>query len=576
MAPPLLPTPGRSRLRRLPRLLGPVAVGASLAACATVTDYNKDVVNRANSLAKGPQEAPALNATGFAPALRCMDITFLNYGVRNLTVLIEDVPDSTKKVNASGKDMIISAMSQMTRRSRAVNLMAFSINDQTLGAVIGLGTRNKLVDTPPDFTIRGSVSQFDENLVRKQGDAGLGIGAFSAGYAKQGTASVLALDLSVINTSTLNLVAGVTSKNSVLVLKSGTGADGEVNTRKFGLNFSFVLSQSEGTAQALRTLSELASIELIGKLTKVPYWTCLGARDDDPGVTSEITDWWETMAANPISLVAYFQQQMIARQLYAGEINGQVDDALLHAIEIYQQAMGRQASSKLTYEFFRDYLRTDHAKVQDKAIALLKDKPAPALPVAANGAAATAAGAPPASGSAGQGGAAPGTGAVAIPVAAKSAGAAASLAAPESSTTPVPPPGELPFVYVSGVLGRDSIHRRGQPFEIDVAVDQDSNLYCYLLDENRRVNQFFPNPAQPDPRVKGGTRMQFPGQLPFRFVASARGEVESIACFATGRPLGAEPLKSLPTARSTNDLKSAFIQVGGPRTGVGVYDVKIQ
>jgi hypothetical protein len=575
MAPTLPPIPHGSRLGRLPRLLGPIVVGATVAACATVTDYNKDVVKRANDSGKGPQEAPALNATGFAPALRCMDITFLNYGVKNLTVLIEDVPDSTKKVNASGKDMIISAMSQMTRRSRAVNLMAFSINDQTLGAVIGLGTRNKLVETPPDFTIRGSVSQFDENVVRKQGDVGIGINAFSAGYAKQGTASVLAVDLSVINTTTLNLVAGVTSKNSVLVLKSGTGADGEVNTSKYGLNFSFVLSQSEGTAQALRTLTELASIELIGKLTKVPYWTCIGAKDDDPGVMSEITDWWETMAANPISLVAYFQQQMIARGLYAGEVNGQVDDALLHAIEIYQRSMGRESSSKLNFEFFRDYLRTDHAKVQEKALALLKDSPAPPLPGAANAAAGTPAGAAPAS-PAGTGAGAQAAGAVPIPVAAKSAGAAASLAAPASSTTPVPPPGELPFVYVSGVLGRGSIHRRGQPFEIDVAVDQDSNLYCYLLDENRRVNQFFPNPAQPDPRIKGGTRMQFPGQLPFRFVASARGEVESIACFATAATLGAEPLKGLPSVRNTQDLKSAFLQVGGPRTGVGVYDVKVQ
>jgi hypothetical protein len=469
-------------------------------------------------------------------------------------------------------------MSQMTRRSRAVNLMAFSINDQTLGAIIGLGIRNKLVDTPPDFTIRGSVSQFDENVVRKQGDAGVGVGAFSAGYAKQGTASVLALDLSVINTNTLNLVAGVTSKNSVLVLKSGTGADGEVNTRKFGLNFSFVLSQSEGTAQALRTLSELASIELIGKLTKVPYWTCLGANDDDPGVLTEVTDWWETMAANPISLVAYFQQQMIARGLYAGEVNGRVDDALLHAIELYQRAMGRAASSTLTYEFFRDYLRTDHAKTQERALALLKDNPAPPLPVAANdgaGGSVAGGGAAPADGSS-EAAAAPAAGAVAIPVAAKSAGAAASLASPASSTTPVPPPGELPFVYVGGALGRDSIHRRGQPFAIDVAVDQDSNLYCYLLDENRRVNQFFPNPVQPDPRVKGGTRMQFPGQMPFRFVASPRGQLESIACFATAAALGAEPLKGLPTARSTDELKSAFMQVGGPRIGVGVYDVKIQ
>jgi hypothetical protein len=549
----------RGSLGVLSRRLGPLLVGASLAGCATVTDYNKDVVRRAHE-AKGPQEKPAPNATGFAAALRCMDITFLNYGVRDLTVLIEDVPDSTKKVNASGKDMIISAVSQMTRRSRAVNLMAFSINDQTLGAVIGLGTRNQLVETPPDFTIRGSVSQFDENVVRKQGDVGLGVGAVSAGYAKQGTASVLALDLSMINTTTLNLIPGVTSKNSVLVLKSGTGADGEVNTSKFGVNFSFVLSQSEGTAQALRTLGELASIELIGKLTKVPYWTCLGASDDDEAVIAEVTDWWETMAADPISLVAYFQQQMIARGLYPGEVNGRVDDALLHAIGLYQEAMGREASSTLTYEFFRDYLRTDHAKIQPKALALLEKRPGP--PIASTSPAPTQSPAGAVQGPATQ-------------VAAKSAGAAASLAVPASGV-PVPPPGETPFVYVAGVQGRNSIHRRGQPFEIDVAVDQDANLYCYLLDENRHVNQFFPNPARPNPLVKGGTRMQFPGQLPFRFVASPRGATESIACFATTVVLGAEPLKTVPAARSTDELTIMFRQVGGPRTGVGVYDVKIQ
>ncbi|MEO6269567.1 MAG: DUF4384 domain-containing protein, partial [Lautropia sp.] len=131
-------------------------------------------------------------------------------------------------------------------------------------------------------------------------------------------------------------------------------------------------------------------------------------------------------------------------------------------------------------------------------------------------------------------------------------------------------------VYVAGVQGKDSIHRRGQPFEIDVAVDQDTNLYCYLLDENRKVNQFFPNPAQPNPSVKGGTRMQFPGQLPFRFVASPRGAVESIACFASPVALGEEPLKTMRIARNTDELKAAFRLVGGPRTSMGVYDVKTQ
>ncbi|MEZ5657466.1 MAG: DUF4384 domain-containing protein [Burkholderiaceae bacterium] len=430
--------------------------------------------------------------------------------------------------------MIISAVSQMTRRSRAVRLVAFSVGDATLGAVIGLHSRAQALENPPDFAIRGSVSQFDDNVARKQGDAGIGIGVFSAGVAAQGSASVLALDLSVIGTQSLELIPGATSKNSVLVMKQGEGADGEVNTRKFGVNFSFTLARSEGTAQALRTLSELATIELFGKLTKIPYWTCLGATDKEPGVQAEITDWWETMAADPVSLIAYLQQQMRARGIYAGQVNGQIDDALLHAVSIYQQAMGRKASTELDFDFFREYLRTDHAKAQVVAQKLLAENPAPAL----------------------------------------------AQQAPPAQVANAAPSGDggnrLPLVYVGGEQGPNTSYKRGQPFKVDVAVDSDSYLYCYLLDERRQVNQFFPNPVQSNPAVPGGTRLQFPGDLPFTFVASPTGARESIACFAALQPLGNAPLEAVSSVGSTDELTSAFRNVAGPGFGVGVYDVNVQ
>lgn len=538
---PQRPSPTlRPSLSRLgPRFAG-VAIALSLAACATteVTDYDKDVAKKADAIREGLSNAPQQSSTGFGPALRCMDFMFLTYGVNNLSVLIEDIPDATRKVNASGKDMIISAVSQMSRRSRAVRLVAFSVGDATLSAVIGLHTRAQALENPPDFTIRGSVSQFDDSIVRKQGDVGVGIGAVSAGVAAQGSGSVLALDLSVINTQSLELVPGATSKNSVLVMKTGTGADGEVNTRKFGLNFSFVLARSEGTAQALRTLSELATIELFGKLTKIPYWTCLGATQDDPGVQAEITDWWETLAADPVSLVAYLQQQMRARGLYGGPVNGNIDEPLLHAIEIYQKAMGREASTELDLEFFRNYLATDHARVQLEAQKLLAANPGP-VAIATPQADAGGANAPPAGGDTG--------------------GA----------------DNRMPLVYVAGDQGPDTVYRPGQAFKIDVAVDSDAYLYCYLVDEQRRVNQFYPNPVQTNPAVQAGTRLQFPGDLPFTFVASPRG-TESIACFAALQPLGGEPLQAVPTVGSTDELTAAFRQVAGPAFGVGVYDVKVQ
>lgn len=520
------------------RILGMLVAALALGACSAF-DYEEDVATQAKALSTGPANKPTQTSTGFADALRCMDHAFLTYGVKNLSLLVEDLPDATRKVNASGKDMMISAISQMTRRSRALNLVAFSINDQTLGAVIGMNTRNRVLDVAPDFTIRGSVSQFDDSVVRKQGDVGLGWNVFNAGAAGQGSASVLALDLSVINTNELTLVPGVTSKNSVLTIKTGKGADGEINTRKFGVNFSFVQARSEGTAQALRTLAELAAIELTGKLTKIPYWTCLGVTDEDPQVLTEITDWWETLAADPASLVAYLQQQMRARQLYKGEVNGQVDDALLHSIGLYQRAMGLTADATINFDFFRAYLKADHARIQAAALALAASDPSsPAV-------AAPAAGQPET---------------VTVP------GKATATVARQSSA--------VPLVRVVPLQGFDSLQTRGLPYEIEVSVDEDSSLYCYMVDENRQTTQFFPNPLHRDPAVKAGSRIQFPGKMPFRLVASPRGNPEAIACFATTTALGFQPIERVSSVRDVDSLQATFGQVAGSRFGMGVFDVR--
>ncbi len=517
-----------------------------LSACASsrqLTDYDETVRQQAK-LERNPKDEPAATATGFRNALRCMDYLMITYGVKNLSILVEDIPDSTKKVSASSKDMIISAVSQMSRRSRAINLVAFSINDQTLGAVIGLGTRDKLIPNAPDFTIRGSVSQFDDSVVKKQGDAGIGIGAFTFGAAAQGSADILALDLSVIETTSLQLVPGSVSNNSMLILNKGAGADGEVNTKKLGLNFNFILARSEGRSQALRTLIELATIELIGKLTKIPYWSCLGASPETREVQAEISDWWETLSGDTISMVAYLQQQMIARGLYGGSINGEIDDALIHAIVIYKEAMGLPVDESINLDFFQAYLAADHTTNQKLAADLIKRSPPP----------------PPATPTQGE---------------EKAAAVVAAVSAPDTNgqdaagTSPV-------FVYINGVQGPRSIYRRGQPFAIDVAVDQDTYLYCYLIDENRVVNQFFPNLMQPQPRVTAGSRMQFPGDFPFKLITSPRGVTETIACFGSPKALGSEPLKGIKTVPNADALAAAFARVAGSRFGTGVYDVVAQ
>ena len=235
---------------------------------------------------------------------------------------------------------------------------------------------------------------------------------------------------------------------------------------------------------------------------------------------------------------------MIARGLYGGTINGIIDDALIHSVVVYKQAMGLPADESLNLDFFKAYLATDHTATQKIAADIKAGNPGPTPAELATGEEKSAA-------------------------VVAAVGAAKPAAGQAAEGDPV-------FVYVSGAQGPQTVHRKGQPFSVDVAVDKDTNLYCYLIDENQGLNQFFPNALQPQPMVKAGSRMQFPGNFPFRLVTSPRGVTESIACYGSPVALGAEPLKGVRTVPSTDALTSAFSRAAGTNIGIGVYDVVAQ
>lgn len=339
------------------RFCAALGLATMLAGCTSnPVAFKEDVTRRAEVMQAGPETRPMANATSFSDGLRCMDRLFVTYGVRDVSMLVEDLLDHTKKVNAGTKDMFVSAVSQMTRRSQAIRLVAYgTATDFTLNEFIR-NSPDRLSDADPEFVVRGSVSQFDEAIIKKQGDAGLNVGPVGVAGALQATSSILGLDLNVIRSRDLSLVPGVVANNSVQVLRTGVGADGEIVLRKFGANFNFVLARSEGQAQALRTLVELAAIELMGRLAKVPYWSCLGLDDSDPGVAAEIADWWESFAADPRSLIFYLQGQFRTRGLYDGDIDGVISQPLMDALRAYELALDLPGEGNLNLEFLRRYL----------------------------------------------------------------------------------------------------------------------------------------------------------------------------------------------------------------------------
>ncbi len=141
---------------------------------------------------------------------------------------------------------------------------------------------------------------------------------------------------------------------------------------EFSIEYNFTLASSDANGQALRTLIEFGAIELYGRMLKLPYWTCMGASDQDPVVSSEIRDWWEAMAADPRNttrLMGYLQLQMKVQGVYDGEINGQGNAALLRAVGAYELALGRPDDLRLDGNFLRKYLAADHIQVRKLAAA---------------------------------------------------------------------------------------------------------------------------------------------------------------------------------------------------------------
>jgi hypothetical protein len=481
------------RLRRIALL---AAAAFVLAGCQTL-EVKRPTVEQTAQIRVGPEDRPQRTITGFTPALRCMDTLMLEYGIRDVTMLTEEIADETKKLKAGTRDMLISAVSDMSRRSRAIRLIAFGQDTANAITFMATAQSGSAYQAVPLYDIKGSVSQFDENLIKNQKDLGVGISPFiNLGIARDAASSMIALDLSVLSTADMGVLPGVTSRNSVIVLKQGRGIDGDAAYHKFGINYSMNLARSEGQSQALRGLVELATVELIGKLTKTPYWTCLGVTDPiaNEETRLEMFDWYHAMAATRVELIAWFQHQLRVRGYYDGPVDGVFNPAIDEAIANHRRALGLEPKALLDEAYFVAFLRADHRAIARPA------QPVRYLPPDA-------------------------------------AGPGAAAAAPLRLTIDTP--------------DRQSRFAPGEPIRLAITPSRDAHVYCYLQDETGRVVRFFPNRFERDSRVAAASGLQLPGRQRFRLYMNTRGVTERVSCFATPRDV----LDALPAALVGTDFE---------------------
>ena len=499
-----------------------LALAASIAVllpgCAG--QVREETLQAAEEVRKGPEAPPFRSITNFSVALRCMDNHMITFGVRDVSVLVEDLADQTKKVNAGTRDMLISAVSDMTKRSRAIRLVAYGQDSGNLIGFLKEAERKNAYSVIPQYDIKGSISQFDESVAKKDSSFGISFAeVFNYGRANVGNATILGIDLTVLNTEDLSVVPGVTSRNGVLIYKQGKGTDADAQYHKFGINFTTALSKAEGNSQALRNLVELAVIELFGKLTKVPYWTCLGADPKSEAVANEMADWYYTMTGDAAELIAYFQYQLSIRGYYNGPVDGASNPQLAKAITDLKTALGLQPNAKINQELFASYLNADHARLQaDRARS----------PVAA------------------------------------------------------PQPADPIRLTIGAAKGAGKF-KRGETIDLTVKASRDAYVYCFLRDETKKVQRFFPNRFAKDALVSASEPLQLPGKMRFQLAASDKGIAETVACFAAPKevltalpdPLNAPDFEPM-TGVSLEQLKTAFARAAGGGMGEASYNIEVR
>ena len=514
------------------RKLWILVLGALALAACSEEGVKKDAAEATVKTLKGPETAPVRTITNFGSALSCMDNMFLMYGVRDLVVITEDLTDATKKVSAGTKDMLITAVSNMTRRSKAIRLIAFGQDSNNLLSFLNAAEKKGHFAVIPQYGIRGSISQLDESVAKKTEGGGLSVEGF-IGIGKASTAStnLLALDLTMMRTEDLSIIPGVTASNTVMIFRSGTGLEGEAGYKKFGINYQSNLSRAEGQVQALRNLVELAAVELFGKLTKTPYWRCLGASSKDEMVQQEVSDWFQGMFAEPGEFVTYWQTQMRIRGVFAGDVNGEPDEGLRDGIMAYREAMGLEKNAKLDLAFFQQYLDNEnHYTTSAKAKQLL----------------------------------------------ASYRTAAAAEVAKTADPTPI-------RMTVSSVKGGNQF-RKGERLFVTVQPSRDAYVYCFMQDENKQIARFFPNRFSKDALVRATKGIQLPNGKEFNIDVNTKGMQEQIVCYGANRDVFSDVVPSIgggdidtPTqVKTLAELDSVFRTAVGPSLGVGAFTINVR
>ena len=434
-----------------------------------------------------PAVEPVRAITSFSDSLSCMDGLLRQSNIGETVVAVKTVKDPSGKAAVAAGEMIVTALSQMSKTSGAFKVADFEVDPlkqdtvQTLTNLL-LPTGSMAIPAPQLY-ISGAISYLDQGVLRKSNSAGVSHGENGElGISGDLQTTALGLELHIGDFLTRTLYPGIDSANEIVAANKGFGIDGGAKIKKTGVQFSLERNLSQGVGGAMRTLVDLGTIELVGKLTKVPYWQCLSLDQAHPEFQRELLDWYGGMGER--SKVKFFQTGLKNLGYYSGKVDGKSSKEFREALSAFQKDNKATPSGFINFESYerlmKNYVKTD-ANGNFKKVGLepsddKEDQPRGGYPV---------------------------------------------LNSDKDAPINV------------GINLNKSSYRRGDTLELDVNVDRDSTyLACFYQDASKSITQVYPNPVQGESITSKNNSLKIPGSDAFTLSLNEKGK-ESVMCMAS-------------------------------------------
>ncbi|MFZ4538733.1 DUF4384 domain-containing protein [Propionivibrio sp.] len=449
-----------------------------------------------------------------------MDDLLLAYGKKDIVITTAGIPDSTGKVMAGTKEMLISAASRMSIKSKALAFIDYDTERNDLLALFqDMQAAGAFQHKLPNYYIRGAITQLDENAIDSQRGGGISLPWLDLGMSKDQVSSVVSMDMNIGETTTRMIMPGVNASNSLIVTRMGDSKEAGGKIGKVGFSFNMSLNKAEGLGSGVRALVELGMIEVIGKLTSTPYWKCLEIEKTNPLMLEQAMEWYDVMT--PEDRIKLVQRKLAGMNMYSGPINGVTSRDLSGAVGKYQAENALVADGRINFDLYYALLDADQPIMADpnaKSIAIA------AVPRGEN-----------------QG---------------------------------------MMTVKLDSDRGTRPTYRLKELLQAKVQLGADGILYCYYKDTSGTIARIHPNRFSPDPFMKANRSISLPPEnSPFQIKFDKTGR-EQIVCYGSSRDLslpanlkGADltPLK----VGSMDEIGKAF-RAANPGVAEAKLDIVIQ